>query len=216
MANQQTEKQDRLAKIMAEAPVIPVVTLDDPRKAVAMARALVAGGLPVIEITLRTPEAFECLRAITDEVEEVIAGAGTVLSPAQIAAAENSGAQFMVSPGYSPKLVEAAENCAVPLLPGTATPSEMMQLGERGYRHLKFFPAMQAGGAAYLKSVMAPLPQFRFCPTGGISADNAVEFLALPNVLCVGGSWVASADKIEASDWTGIEQAAKDARNLLG
>lgn len=196
---------------MTAAPVIPVVGVNDPGKAVEMARALVRGGLPAIEVTLRTGRAMECLEAISGEVGNCIPGAGTVLSASQIEKCEKAGAKFLVSPGASPALLDAAEDSSVPLLPGTATASEIMRLGERGYRHLKFFPAEQAGGVAYLKAISGPLPQFRFCPTGGISAQTAGNYLALPNVLCVGGSWVAPAQMIEDGDWGGIETLARAA-----
>jgi 2-dehydro-3-deoxyphosphogluconate aldolase/(4S)-4-hydroxy-2-oxoglutarate aldolase len=214
MSQNQITKQHVLEAMMRAAPVIPVVIVDDPHKAVVMARALVAGGLPAIEVTLRTPRALECLAAIASEVEGAIAGAGTVLEPGQIKEVEDAGAQFMVSPGTSPRLLDAAEDSAVPLLPGTATASEIMALGERGYRHLKFFPASLAGGHAYLKALSSPLPHFRFCPTGGISMANAKDYLGLPNVLCVGGSWVAPADAIESGDSAAIEALARAAAQL--
>ncbi len=214
MSTSQNAKQNILEAMMKAAPVIPVVIIDDPRKAVIMARALVAGGLPAIEVTLRTPRALECLAAIAAEVEGAIPGAGTVLEPAQIEAVAAAGAQFMVSPGTSPKLLDAAGESPVPLLPGTATASEIMALGERGYRHLKFFPASVAGGAPYLKALSSPLPQFRFCPTGGISLANARDYLALPNVLCVGGSWVAPAEAVEKGDSAAIEELARQAVSL--
>lgn len=214
MSTSQNAKQKILEAMMKAAPVIPVVIIDDPRKAVMMARALVAGGLPAIEVTLRTPRALECLAAIAAEVEGAIPGAGTVLEPAQIEAVTAAGAKFMVSPGTSPRLLDAADDSSVPLLPGTATASEIMALGERGYRHLKFFPASVAGGAPYLKALSSPLPQFRFCPTGGISLANAREYLALPNVLCVGGSWVAPAEAVEKGDSAAIEELARQAASL--
>ncbi len=200
-----------LETTMLAAPVIPVVVIDDVKKAVGLARALVAGGLPAIEITLRTPNALDCIRAVADEVEGAITGAGTVLDMAQMKAVEAAGAKFMVSPGTSPKLLDAAEDCPVALLPGAATASEMMYLGERGYTHLKFFPAEAAGGANYLKSIASPLPQFRICPTGGISLANARSYLSLPNVLCVGGSWVAPGDLIDSENWPEITRLAQQA-----
>ena len=200
-----------LETTMLAAPVIPVVVIDNVKKAVGLARALVAGGLPAIEITLRTPNALDCIRAVALEVEGAIAGAGTVLDQTQMRAVEAAGAKFMVSPGTSPKLLDAAQDCPVALLPGAATASEMMYLGERGYTHLKFFPAEAAGGANYLKSIASPLPQFRICPTGGISLANARNYLSLPNVLCVGGSWVAPADLIERENWPEITRLAQQA-----
>jgi 2-dehydro-3-deoxyphosphogluconate aldolase/(4S)-4-hydroxy-2-oxoglutarate aldolase len=210
----QVDKQSQLEALMIAAPVIPVVIVDDPAQAVKMARALVAGGLPAIEVTLRTARALDCLSAIAAEVEGAIAGAGTVLDAAQISAVEKAGAKFLVSPGASELLLDAADDGLLPLLPGTATASEMMQLGERGYRHMKFFPASLAGGAPYLKALASPLPRFKFCPTGGISMKNAAEYLTLPNVLCVGGSWVAPAEMLDAGDWTGIEKLAREAAAL--
>jgi 2-dehydro-3-deoxyphosphogluconate aldolase/(4S)-4-hydroxy-2-oxoglutarate aldolase len=212
--NNQIAKQNFLEAMMTAAPVVPVVIVDDPKKAVVMARALVAGGLPAIEVTLRTPGALECLAAIVAEVEGAIAGAGTVLDAGQVRAVEAAGARFMVSPGTSPRLLDAADESLVPLLPGTATASEMMALGERGYRHLKFFPASLAGGAPYLKALSSPLPQFRFCPTGGIGIANARDYLSLPNVLCVGGSWVAPAEAVEKGDSAAIEALARAAAAL--
>ena len=205
------DKNNFLEATMLAAPVIPVVVIDDVKKAVGLARALVAGGLPAIEITLRTPNALDCIRAVALEVEGGIAGAGTVLDQTQMRAVEAAGAKFMVSPGTSPKLLDAAQDCPVALLPGAATASEMMYLRERGYTHLKFFPAEAAGGANYLKSIASPLPQFRICPTGGISLANARNYLSLPNVLCVGGSWVAPADLIERENWPEITRLAQQA-----
>lgn len=213
--NNQIAKQSFLETMMTAAPVVPVVVVDDPKKAVVMARALVAGGLPAIEVTLRTPRALECLAAIAAEVEGASAGAGTVLDSGQVRAVEAAGARFMVSPGTSPRLLDAADDSAVPLLPGTATASEMMALGERGYRHLKFFPASLAGGAPYLKALSSPLPQFRFCPTGGIGIANARDYLSLPNVLCVGGSWVAPSEAVEKGDSAAIEALARAAAALI-
>lgn len=207
-------KQEFLHKLMSAAPVVPVVVVNDPKAAVLLARALVAGGLPAIEITLRTANAIDCIKAVADEVEGAIAGAGTVLTKEQIHSVEEAGAKFMVSPGVSPNLLAAAEDSPVALLPGAATSSEMMALGELGYEHLKFFPAGAAGGPNYLESISSPLPQFKICPTGGVSLKNAMDYLALPNVLCVGGSWVAPSKLIDAGDWQGIEALAKAASKL--
>ncbi len=208
------EKQAKVKSVMMAAPVIPVVIINDPRQAVGLARALVAGGLPAIEITLRTEHAIACIKAVADEVEGAIAGAGTVLNAQQFEAVAKAGAEFAVSPGASPKLLDAADDNAIPLLPGAATASEMMTLGERGYRHMKFFPAEAAGGAVYLKSLASPLSGFFICPTGGVSLANARDYLKLPNVLCVGGSWVAPNDLIEAGDWASIEAIAREAAGL--
>lgn len=207
-------KSDSLNAIMNAAPVIPVVVVDDPAVAVKLAEALVKGGLPAIEITLRTPNAVDCIRAVADEVEGAISGAGTVLDAKQMEAVEKAGARFMVSPGAAPDLLRAAADCPVPLLPGSATASEMMALGEADYTHLKFFPAEAAGGAAFLKSVASPLPQFTICPTGGITAESAKDYLALPNVPCVGGSWVAPSGLMVKGDWAAIEALAREAVTL--
>ena len=207
-------RQQQLAASLGLAPVIPVVVIDDAAHAVPMARALVAGGLPVIEVTLRTPAALEAVRAIAAEVEGAVVGVGTVLAASDLHAAEQAGARFAVSPGAAPRLLDAAAQHSVPLLPGAATASEVMALLERGYRHLKFFPAVPAGGARMLAAWAGPLPQLRFCPTGGISLASAPEFLALPNVLCVGGSWLTPAARMQAGDWRGIEQLAREASAL--
>jgi 2-dehydro-3-deoxyphosphogluconate aldolase/(4S)-4-hydroxy-2-oxoglutarate aldolase len=207
-------KNEIIEKAMLAAPVIPVVVINDVKKAIGLAKALVAGGLPAIEITLRTPNALDCIRAVAQEVEGAIAGAGTVLDISQMKAVEPAGAKFMVSPGTAPKLLDAADDSSVALLPGAATASEMMQLGERGYTYLKFFPAEAAGGANYLKSISSPLPQFKICPTGGVSLSNAAHYLALPNVLCVGGSWVAPGGLIENEYWSEITKLAKEAAQL--
>jgi 2-dehydro-3-deoxyphosphogluconate aldolase / (4S)-4-hydroxy-2-oxoglutarate aldolase len=209
-------KQQQVEATMRLAPVIPVVIIDDAKHAVPMARALVAGGIPAIEVTLRTPAALDAIRAIANEVEGAVVGVGTVLTPKDFHAAEQAGARFAVSPGVSPNLLAAADNSALPLLPGVATASEAMTLLERGYRHLKFFPAVPAGGAKLLGAWASPLPQLRFCPTGGISLLSAPDFLALPNVLCVGGSWLTPNDKLKSGDWSGIEQLAREAALLKG
>jgi 2-dehydro-3-deoxyphosphogluconate aldolase/(4S)-4-hydroxy-2-oxoglutarate aldolase len=208
------QKQQQVEALMRLAPVIPVVVIDDARHAVPMARALVAGGIPAIEVTLRTPAALDAIRAIAAEVEGAMIGVGTVLGPRDLHAAQKAGARFAVSPGMSPYLLDAAEDSALPLLPGAATASEAMSLLERGYRHLKFFPAVPAGGHKLLGAWASPLPQIRFCPTGGVSLTNAADFLALANVLCVGGSWLTPADKLGAGDWAGIELLAREASGL--
>ncbi len=204
----------QIEKVMTAAPVIPVLVIEDPAKAVPMAEALVRGGLPSIEITLRTPRALEAIRLVAENVEGAIPGAGTVLDEAQYEAAVAAGSQFIVSPGATDKLLDVAEQSSVPLLPGAATASEVMALLERGYERLKFFPAEQAGGASYLKSLSSPLAAAKFCPTGGVSLEKAPTYLALPNVLCVGGSWIADAKSIGAEDWSGIEERARAAAAL--
>lgn len=207
-------KQQQVGQLMRLAPVIPVVIIDDARLAVPMARALVAGGIPTIEVTLRTPAALDAIRAIAAEVEGAVIGVGTVLGARDLHAAQQAGARFAVSPGVSPGLLDAADDSALPLLPGATTASEVMSLLERGYTHLKFFPAVPAGGHKLLGAWASPLPQVRFCPTGGISLSSAVDFLDLPNVLCVGGSWLTPADKLAAGDWAGIELLAREAAGL--
>jgi len=207
-------KQQQIATTMRLAPVIPVVVIDDVRAAVPMARALVAGGIPTIEVTLRTSAALEAIRAIAAEVEGAVVGCGTALTARDLAAARQAGARFAVSPGTSPRLLDAADDSDLPLLPGVATASEAMALLERGYRHLKFFPAVPAGGTKLLGAWASPLPQIRFCPTGGIGLASAPDFLALPNVLCVGGSWLTPADRLAAADWAGIERLAREAAGL--
>lgn len=204
-------KQAQVEATMRLAPVIPVVIIDDVKAAVPMARALVAGGTPAIEVTLRTSAALDAIRAIAQEVEGACVGVGTVLHAGHLAAARAAGARFAVSPGVSPKLLDAADDSELPLLPGAATASEVMHLLERGYRFLKFFPAVPAGGTKLLGAWASPLPQVKFCPTGGISLSTAADFLALPNVLCVGGSWLTPADKLKAGDWAAIELLAREA-----
>ncbi|MCT9079284.1 bifunctional 4-hydroxy-2-oxoglutarate aldolase/2-dehydro-3-deoxy-phosphogluconate aldolase [Streptomyces fulvoviolaceus] len=196
------------------APVVPVVVLDDAADAVPLARALVAGGLPAIEVTLRTPVALDAIRAIADGVPGAVVGAGTVITPEQVAECVVAGARFLVSPGWTDVLLEAMRASGVPFLPGVSTTSEVVALLERGVREMKFFPAQAAGGTAYLKSLAGPLPQARFCPTGGIGPGNAPEYLALPNVGCVGGTWMLPADAIAARDWGRIEALARAAAGL--
>jgi 2-dehydro-3-deoxyphosphogluconate aldolase/(4S)-4-hydroxy-2-oxoglutarate aldolase len=199
--------------ICAKAPVVPVLVLDDAGSAAALARALVAGGLPALEVTLRTEAALDAIRAMA-EVEGGLVGAGTLLTAADVKAAKAAGAQFGVSPGATPALLAACQEYALPLLPGAATATEAMALLEQGYDMLKFFPAEAAGGAPFLKSLASPLPQITFCPTGGVSPQNAPDYLKLPNVICVGGSWVAPKDAISAGDWAGIEALARTAAGL--
>ncbi|AWV08811.1 bifunctional 4-hydroxy-2-oxoglutarate aldolase/2-dehydro-3-deoxy-phosphogluconate aldolase [Marilutibacter maris] len=196
------------------APVIPVVVIEDPAHAVPLARALVAGGLPVIEVTLRTGAALEAVRAIAEEVPDAIVGTGTVRRPADLDASAEAGARFAVSPGASPDLIAAARGHAVGWLPGAATASEAMTLAEHGFGFQKFFPAEAAGGTALLRSLHGPLPEIRFCATGGIGLGNAGDYLATPNVACVGGSWVTPAKRMAAGDWAGIERLAREAAAL--
>ncbi len=202
------------ASLLDLAPVVPVVVLDHVSDAVPLARALVAGGLPVIEVTLRTPVALDAIRAIAGEVPDAVVGAGTVITAAQVEESVAAGARFLVSPGWTDVLLEAMRGAGVPYLPGVSTTSEVVALLERGVTEMKFFPAEAAGGTAYLKSLSGPLPQARFCPTGGIGAGNAPEYLALPNVGCVGGTWMLPADAIAARDWGRVERLAREASRL--
>lgn len=190
------------------APVIPVVTIDDPATAVPIAQALLDGGVGVIELTLRTPTALESLSRIARQVPGIVVGAGTVLDAPTVDRAATAGAQFLVSPGTTPTLLGAMERSGLPFLPGAATVSEAMVLLERGVTTLKFFPAVAAGGAAYLASMAGPLPQLRFCPTGGITPETAGDFLALANVDCVGGSWFTPKDAVAARDWDRVSALA--------
>ncbi|MET9067093.1 bifunctional 4-hydroxy-2-oxoglutarate aldolase/2-dehydro-3-deoxy-phosphogluconate aldolase [Streptosporangium sandarakinum] len=196
------------------APVIPVVVIDDPETAVPLARALVAGGLPVIEVTLRTACALDAVARIAAEVPEAVVGAGTVRTPADVTASVAAGARFLVSPGSTPRLLDAMEEGGIPFLPGAATSSEVMALAERGLTEMKFFPAEAAGGVPYLKSLGGPLPEVRFCPTGGIRLQTAPEYLALANVGCVGGTWLTPADALAAGDYARIEKLAAEAAAL--
>ncbi|WP_405947632.1 bifunctional 4-hydroxy-2-oxoglutarate aldolase/2-dehydro-3-deoxy-phosphogluconate aldolase [Streptomyces prunicolor] len=196
------------------APVLPVVVIEDVADAVPLARALVAGGLPAIEVTLRTPVALDALRAIAGEVPGAVVGAGTVLTPGQVKECVAAGARFLVSPGWTELLLEAMQGSGVPFLPGVSTTSEVVALLERGVREMKFFPAQASGGTAYLRALAGPLPQARFCPTGGIGVNSAPEYLALPNVACVGGSWMIPADAVAARDWGRVEVLAREAAGL--
>lgn len=200
--------------LVAKAPVIPVVVIERLEDAVPLARALVAGGLPLIEVTLRTPVALQAVRMIAAEVEGAVVGAGTVTERAQIEAVVEAGAKYIVSPGTTPSLAEAFSLAPVPVMAGCATASEAMRLSEMGFQLLKFFPAEASGGVAFLKSVAGPLPHLRFCPTGGIGPANAPDYLALPNVVAVGGSWVVPADAIRAGNFAKVEELARAASTL--
>lgn len=203
-----------LDTIMAVSPVIPVMVIERTQDAVPLANALYRGGLKVLEITLRTAQGLEAIAAIRKALPEAIVGAGTVVSDEDVARSRAAGAAFLVSPGCTPRLLAEARRANLPLLPGVNTPSEAMVLLEQGQRHLKFFPAEAAGGVAMLKSIAGPLPQLRFCPTGGIHPGNAADYLALPNVLCVGGTWMLDQALIQAGDWTAIEKLARQAAAL--
>lgn len=196
------------------APVIPVLTIECVADAVPLARALVKGGLPVLEITLRTEAALEALRLIAREVQGAVVGAGTVLNTGQLTQATQAGAQFVVSPGCTPALAQAVKASGMPFLPGVQTVSEAMALTEQGFRLLKFFPADTSGGLGWLKAVAAPLAGLRFCPTGGVNAETAPAYLALGNVACVGGSWVTPKEAVAAGDWARVERLAAAASTL--
>ncbi len=201
--------------LIARAPVIPVVVIDRIEDAVPLARALVAGGLPLIEVTLRTPVALEAMRLIAAEVEGAIVGAGTVTTPDQIDAVIKAGATYIVTPGTTPALAAALVQAPVPVLPGCATVSEAMVLAGMGFHVLKFFPAEPSGGASFLKGLGGPLPHLRFCPTGGIGPSNAHEYLALPNVVAVGGSWVVPANAIKAGNFDTVRDLSVAASQLV-
>jgi 2-dehydro-3-deoxyphosphogluconate aldolase/(4S)-4-hydroxy-2-oxoglutarate aldolase len=201
-------------QVMQDAPVIPVIVLHDVKHAVALARALVAGGIRMLEVTLRTPQALACIEAIAREVPEAVAGVGTVRSAGEVQACLSAGARFAVSPGYTHAVGQACRDAGLPLLPGVATGSEIMAAQEDGYKELKFFPAMQAGGPAMLKAWGGPFTDVKFCPTGGVTLTNATEFLALPNVACVGGSWLTPADAVAQGDWGRITTLAREASAL--
>ncbi|OUM03356.1 bifunctional 4-hydroxy-2-oxoglutarate aldolase/2-dehydro-3-deoxy-phosphogluconate aldolase [Variovorax sp. JS1663] len=201
-------------EVMRDAPVIPVIVLHDVKDAVPLARALVAGGIRMLEVTLRTREALECIEIISKEVPDAVAGAGTIRSAADAQASALAGAKFGVSPGYTRAVGKACHDLGLPLLPGVATGSEIMLAQEDGFTELKFFPAVQAGGVAMLKAWQGPFGDVKFCPTGGITAANAHEFLSLSNVACVGGSWIVPTDAIAAGDWGRIEALAREASKL--
>jgi len=208
-------KSEVLLSLLKGQKVIPVLKIDDVAHAVPLARALARGGLPMIEITLRTGAAMEAIRRVASEVKEAVVGAGTILNARQFDEAARAGSQFIVSPGLTRDLLAAANASAVPLLPGAITPAEIMLAGEAGLDFLKFFPAEQAGGVAFLKALASPFAGIRFCPTGGINVRNAGDYLGLPNVACIGGSWVAPDDLVKAGRWDTIEMLAREA-NALG
>lgn len=201
-------------QVMQDAPVIPVIVLTDVAHAVPMARALVAGGIRMLEVTLRTAQALACIEAIARDVPEAVVGAGTVRSKADAQSAARAGARFAVSPGYTSAVGKACRDAGLALLPGVATGSEIMLAQEDGFAALKFFPAMQAGGPAMLKAWGGPFFDVKFCPTGGVTLQNAPEFLAMPNVVCVGGSWLVPQAALAQGDWAGVTQLARDTRSL--
>jgi 2-dehydro-3-deoxyphosphogluconate aldolase/(4S)-4-hydroxy-2-oxoglutarate aldolase len=202
--------------ILKTGPVIPVIVIDDAAQAVPLARALLAGGVRVLEVTLRTPAALQAIHSIAREVPEALVGAGTILNPEDLRLALEAGARFGISPGATPELLRAARDAALPFLPGVATASEAMAALAAGFSAMKFFPAAQAGGVAMLKALAGPLPQLRFCPTGGITPATAPDYLRLPNVACVGGSWLTPADRVAAGDWAAITALAQQATALRG
>ena len=207
-------KTEKLLSLLNGQPVIPVLKITDVANAVPLARALARGGLLAIEITLRTADALEAIRRVAAEVEEAIVGAGTILDSKQFDDAASAGPRFIVSPGITRELLAAAADSEVPLLPGAITPGEIMAAREAGLRFLKFFPAEQSGGIASLKAFASPLADVKFCPTGGITGKNAADYLSLPNVICVGGSWVAPDDMVKAGKWDEIEALARAASQL--
>lgn len=198
-----------ISAVLADGPVIPVIVIEDVAHAVPLARALVAGGVRVLEVTLRTKAGLESMRRMLGEVPEAIVGAGTVLTGAQLEEVAGIGAAFAVSPGATETLLDAAQDSPVPLLPGTATASEVMQVLERGYEYMKLFPAEAAGGVELLSSLASPLPAAKFCPTGGIDPEKAKRYLALPNVVCVGGSWLVPRDALRQGDWARVTDLAR-------
>jgi 2-dehydro-3-deoxyphosphogluconate aldolase / (4S)-4-hydroxy-2-oxoglutarate aldolase len=203
-----------LLDIMRTSPVIPVIAIDRIEYAVPLARALVAGGIRVLEITLRTAHGLPAIRAVAEQVPQAIVGVGTLTQPEEFSAAREAGAVFGVSPGLTPSLIEAARRSGLPLLPGVMSPSEVMAAREAGFRQLKLFPAVPAGGVAMLNAIAGPLPDVTFCPTGGIALDTAAEFLACRNVACVGGSWLTPKDALQAGDWSRITALAQAASRL--
>ncbi len=209
-----THHSAALRRLLAGTRVIPVVTVAAVEQAVPLARALLAGGLSVVEVTLRSPVALDAIAEIARELPEAVVGAGSLRAPEQIALARAAGARFGVSPGHTAALLEAAETAGLPYLPGAATASEAMALHQRGYDLVKLFPAGPLGGTALLKALAAPLPEIEFCPTGGIDPDNLADYLTCPNVACVGGSWIAPPKLLAAADWAEIEVRARAAVDL--
>ena len=206
---------ESMKSVLSRAPVVPVLSITDEKYAVPLAQALVAGGLPVLEITLRTPVALACVEKIVKAVPEAIVGVGTCIQPAQVQAAADAGAQFIVTPGTTDRLIAAAHASHMPLLPGVTTASEVIRAQEGGFSILKFFPAQSAGGVAALKAFSGPFSDVLFCPTGGINRDNARDYLKQNNVICVGGSWFAPAELLEKGDWQAVQQLAQAASSLI-
>lgn len=206
--------QDNLSEILQQAGVVPVLVIDKVEEALPLAQALVEGGLNVLEITLRTEAALAAVEEIARQLPDAHIGTGTVLNGEDVRRSVDAGASFLVSPGATESLLDAADKTEVPLLPGAANPSEVMRLLERGYRYQKFFPAQAAGGVPMLKSIAGPLAQVQFCPTGGIGPGNAADYLALPNVVCIGGSWMAAPKLVQEKNWAEITRLAKEAKSL--
>jgi 2-dehydro-3-deoxyphosphogluconate aldolase / (4S)-4-hydroxy-2-oxoglutarate aldolase len=209
-----SSKQKKIDIILGKAPVVPVMVIEDVRQAVPLAKALVKGGLPVLEITLRTEDAFDAIKAILDEVDGAVVGVGTVMTSKQLNKADKLGCAFAVSPGATGKLLGAAEDVKIPFLPGGVTASEVMALLEWGYTFQKFFPAESAGGVSTLSSLASPIPQVKFCPTGGITVESAPRYLALPNVVTVGGSWMVPKKLVQEGSWEAIRVLASEAAKL--
>ncbi|GAA5109034.1 bifunctional 4-hydroxy-2-oxoglutarate aldolase/2-dehydro-3-deoxy-phosphogluconate aldolase [Bartonella jaculi] len=209
------QKIESLLSLLQKQTVIPVLLIDNPHSAVPLARALAKGGVKIIEVTLRTENALDAIKRITQELPELIVGAGTILNSAHYEQAEQAGAKFIISPGLSNELIDCATNSEIPLLPAVVTPSECIKALEKGYSYLKFFPAEAAGGIAFVQALSSPFPEIQFCPTGGISEKNAVQWLQLPNVFCVGGSWIAPKQLIAANNWDAISALAHAASQLL-
>lgn len=203
-----------IKEIMNTSPVIPVMVINKLEHAAPLANALVEGGLKVLEITLRTPVALDAIKKIKSEVSGAIVGAGTIINRETLEQAVAAGSEFLVSPGITENLIDAALKSGIPILPGVTSPGEVMRLMEKGITEMKFFPAEAAGGIPMLKAIGAPLPQATFCPTGGVNPKNAIEYLALKNVACVGGSWMAPADLVDAEDWDEIKRRAGEASNI--
>lgn len=202
------------AEVLDVSPVIPVVVVESAEQAVPLAQALLRGGIPIIEITLRSQAGLAAIEAVASAVPDMVVGAGTVLTPGQVAEVRDAGAQFIVTPGSPPRLLEAALGSGLPLLPGAGTLTEMLTIAEAGLEAMKFFPAEASGGRPYLAAVAGPCPHLRFCPTGGVTPDNAADYLALPNVGCVGGSWLTPKDAVAQGDWARIESLAAQAAGL--
>lgn len=205
-----------IQELLPLQPVMPVIVIDDLDTAVPLAQAFVAGGVRVLEVTLRTPVALDAIRAIVAEVPDAVVGVGTLVTPDDVKAAREAGAVFGVSPGATPALLRAARDADWAMLPGVMTPSDVISAINEGYTTMKFFPAVQAGGLPMLKAFHGPFPEIRFCPTGGINVDSAPEFLAQPNVVCVGGSWLAPKSAVQSRDWATITRLASESMALRG